>query len=224
MTAVIAHAESTGATVLAEGIETPANVDRALALGSSLGQGWHFGRAGSLPTASPPITAPIALATSPRQIPQTPFDMVADHPALRRAPKSLLTRFSRFVEDHALSLPAPPIVLGAFQTAERFTPATAERYARIADRCPLVGALGERLAAAPIRGVRGAKLAADDRLVGEWTVVVVAAHYAGALIARDVGDDGPDDQRRFDYVLTHDRATVLSAGRSLMSRLLPTPT
>jgi EAL domain-containing protein (putative c-di-GMP-specific phosphodiesterase class I) len=44
MTAVMAHAERTGAVLLAEGIESHQHLDRAVSLGATLGQGYHFGR------------------------------------------------------------------------------------------------------------------------------------------------------------------------------------
>jgi hypothetical protein len=33
---------------------------------------------------------------------------------------------------------------------------------------------------------------------------------AACLVARDLGEDGPDMQRRFDFVLSHDRDLVIS--------------
>jgi len=87
--------------------------------------------------------------------------------------------------------------------------------------CPLVGALGIGMADSPARGVRGASLAPDDDLAGEWTVVVVGSHYAGALIAKDCGDSGPERDRRFEFLVSHDRTLVLDAARSLLSRLVP---
>jgi hypothetical protein len=50
-------------------------------------------------------------------------------------------------------------------------------------------------------------------------VAVVGDHYAGALIARDLGDSGPDRDRRFSFALTHDHDTVLAAARSLLERV-----
>ncbi|MEZ5219523.1 MAG: EAL domain-containing protein [Ilumatobacteraceae bacterium] len=44
MAAVMSHAEQTGATILAEGIENDDHLAQALALGATLGQGWAFGR------------------------------------------------------------------------------------------------------------------------------------------------------------------------------------
>jgi hypothetical protein len=50
---------------------------------------------------------------------------------------------------------------------------------------------------------------------------VVGAHYAAALVARDLGDHGPEAARRFDYALTHDRGLAIAAAASLMRRVLP---
>jgi DICT domain-containing protein len=112
------------------------------------------------------------------------------------------------------------VILSAFQTAERFTPASAVRYEQLATRCSLVAALGIGLPAEPAPGVRGATIASNDALADEWSVVVVGPHYAAALVARDLGDDGPDDRRRFDHVVTHDRALVVAAARSLLDRIV----
>jgi len=39
------------------------------------------------------------------------------------------------------------------------------------------------------------------------------------LLARDLGDEGPDHERRFDYVVTYDRDLVLAAATSLLRRV-----
>jgi EAL domain-containing protein (putative c-di-GMP-specific phosphodiesterase class I) len=220
MTAVMAHAERTGATILAEGVESSAHRERALALGATLGQGWLFGRPG--PLANLPVAGgEIRFAQAYPSAPETPFDLVEASGQIRVARKSLLMAFSRNLESHALALPTPPVLLGAFQSVDRFTPATARRYRAIAERCAFVGALGADLPSEPVPGVRGGRLNLLDRLRGEWTVAVVGDHYTGALIARDLGDDGPEMDRRFEFMITHERETVLAAARSLMNRLLP---
>jgi DICT domain-containing protein len=63
-------------------------------------------------------------------------------------------------------------------------------------------------------------LSDDDPLAREWTVVVLAAHESAALIARDLGDEGPDGDRQFAFVVTYDRATVTAAAQSLVGRLV----
>jgi EAL domain-containing protein (putative c-di-GMP-specific phosphodiesterase class I) len=219
-TAVAAYAERTGATVLAEGIETAQDLEQALALGATLGQGWHLGHPGPLGPLSAPQRSR-ALRRPTLATPDSPFALV-DPAAVRIGAKGLLLGVSRHLENQGLALETPPVVLGTFQEARHFTPYTAERYARLALRCPLVVGLGVDLPVAPVAGVRGADVRADDPLHGEWVVAVVGTHYAGALIAKDLGDHGPDRDRRFAFVLTHDHETVLAAARSLLERVIDT--
>jgi EAL domain-containing protein (putative c-di-GMP-specific phosphodiesterase class I) len=220
-TAVAAYAERTGATILAEGIENDANLQKALALGAHLGQGWHLSRPGPLGALTSP--GQTRLATHRAHIPalQSPFSLL-EPAALRTASKGLLLDISHHIENQALALETPPVVLGSFQHARYFTPHTARRFARLAARCHLVAALGVDLPVEPVPGVRGASLRADDILGGEWVVVVIGTHYTGALIANDLGDTGPDRERRFAFSLTHDHETVLAAARSLLTRVIAT--
>jgi DICT domain-containing protein len=76
---------------------------------------------------------------------------------------------------------------------------------------------------APVAGVRGADLAADDPLRREWDLVVIGPRFAAALVARDRNDHGPDADRRFDFVITHDRDLVIRAAEPLLRRLVPQP-
>jgi hypothetical protein len=50
-------------------------------------------------------------------------------------------------------------------------------------------------------------------------VIVVGPYFTAALVARDLGDGGREDRRRFDYALTYDRPLVLEAARALLRRL-----
>jgi EAL domain-containing protein (putative c-di-GMP-specific phosphodiesterase class I) len=220
MAAILAHAERCGTAILAEGVETEGHVEQAMTFGARYGQGWLFGRPG--PLAAQPVENPLPLADHPPHAPNTPYSLVADRNDLRVGRKRIILAMSQHIELQAASQSDPPVVLAAFQTAARFTPATSRRYTGIALTCPLVAALAVDLAPAPAPGVRGAALEPDDPLIGEWTVVVIGAHYAGALIARDLDDaDVADMDRRFSFLITHDRDLVLAAGRSLMSRVLP---
>jgi EAL domain-containing protein (putative c-di-GMP-specific phosphodiesterase class I) len=219
--AVRAHTESTGASILAEGIETERDVFVARALGATHGQGWYFGRPGALPgqvqTAAnlPMIGAPAACAT------RTPFEIVTDAKQTSVVEKRLLRPISRHLEDQAHVGGLPTVILACFQHAEFFTPRIAKRYGELASATAFTAALGVELEAEPAPGVRGAVLAADDRLTDEWNVLVVGPHYAGALVARDLGDTGPDPERRFEYAVTHDREVILEASRSLFRWVAP---
>ena len=103
------------------------------------------------------------------------------------------------------------VVAATFQEAKHFTVATTQRYRDLVERTGFVCALGEGLSPEPAPGVRGANLSPDDPVRGEWDVVVVGPHFAAALLARDLGDTGPDMQRTFDDALTYDRDTVIRA-------------
>ena len=221
--AVRADAESSGALVLAEGIETVEHERRALSWGATLGQGWLYGRPGDLPeqrlageVGSGGLVTPSAEPTG-----MTPAEvMEAAGARFDIAPKDALLAHSIAIERRALAGSEPVVVLGTFQSARHFTPATAGRYERLARRSAFVGAFGVGMHAEPALGVRGATLSANEALTGEWDVVVVGPHQAAALIARDLGDTGcPDRERRFAHTLVEDRELVLQAARSLMLRI-----
>jgi len=67
-------------------------------------------------------------------------------------------------------------------------------------------------------GVRGAALAPQDPSAIEWTVVVLGAHKAALLVARDLGSAGDDRDRELEFVLSFDRTLVTAAALSLIGR------
>ena len=221
VSAVRAQAERTGALVLAEGIETAEHEALAVALGATYGQGFRYGQ--PLPLDEQPRPALGALPRPARSasppVPVSPWSLVASWPQVRQAPKSLLVAMARNLERQALSLGPSGVLLATFQHTEHFTPTTAHRYAALAEHSALVAALGQDMADEPAAGVRGSTLAAEDPLRHEWDVLVVGPHFAGALLSRDLGDQGPDADRRFEYCITHDRDLVLAAGAAVLGRI-----
>jgi DICT domain-containing protein len=111
-------------------------------------------------------------------------------------------------------------VLSAFQDERFYTDSSNEIYEDLAERAAFVAALGVGMGPGPGEGVRGARLFARDPLRGEWVVAIVGPHFAGALAARDLGDDGPDHERRFDYAVTHNRDLVLQVALGLMVKVI----
>ena len=68
--------------------------------------------------------------------------------------------------------------------------------------------------------IRGVHLAAGDPLVHEWTILVLGPDIAAGLIARELSPAGAEQaDRRFDMVITFDRALVTLGARCLLSRL-----
>ncbi len=223
MHAVNAYAQASGATVLAEGIEDERHLTMARALGAHLGQGWLFGRPGPAPV--PGLRAgELRLLEAPavgRFAESSPFALLPPGTPLRRSPKSLLIELSKQLEREALRIGSTCVVAATFQEARHFTPAATGRYRDLVERTGFVCALGEGLPAEPLPGLRGAALSPHDPVRGEWDVVVLGPHFAVALLARDLGDDGPDPRRTFEYALTYDRRTVVAAAHSLLSRVAP---
>jgi hypothetical protein len=52
-------------------------------------------------------------------------------------------------------------------------------------------------------------------------VLVIGPHFAGGFVARDLGDEGPDEARRFDFAMTFDRELVSAASAILMHQVSP---
>jgi EAL domain-containing protein (putative c-di-GMP-specific phosphodiesterase class I) len=205
--AVLAERERSGVSIVAEGIETEEHLATARAMGATLGQGWLFGIPEPLPERTPewaPAPPRVQLAAPTDAL--TPYQAVVPGADVRRSDKALLLAMSLHLEREAGRVGPGAIVLSSFQHAKHFTPKTARRYERLAARSSFVVALG-------------ARIDEDDPLLGEWGVVVLGPHFSGALAAIDLGDDGPDMQRRFDYVITYDRAAVVDAAHTLARRV-----
>ncbi len=126
---------------------------------------------------------------------------------------------SKHLEREALRLGGACVVASTFQHARHFTPATEERYRELVARTGFVCVLGDGLGADHVPGLRGATLTAGDPVADEWDVVVLSPHFSAALLARDLDDSGPDLERRFEYALTYDRATVTEAAHGLLTRV-----
>lgn len=219
MNGVCAYAEQTGATILAEGVEEEPHLLAAQSLGASLAQGWYYGRPAPAPDVRPVTGRTCGLTIEPRRPVSSPVELVHDRRALKVGRKDVLLSVTRALEAKALELGGHAVVVSSFQHARHFTPATARRYAELARRSAFTAALGIGLGTEPAPGVRGISLDEDDSLVGEWDIAVLGPHYSGALVARDLGDTGPDRERRFAFALTFERALVADVAAALISRL-----
>lgn len=220
--AVIAHAEATGALILVEGIETTEERARAITFGAILGQGWLFGH-----PAAPPTTrwrgtglSGIPLGRGDRGTPGMPSDLMMMLPTESASPATIV-ELMRNLEDHALQLPEPLTILTTVSTPEPSIGSILGRYRRLARDNAFVALLSPDLPADPAPGVRGGTVPMNDPFAGEWAVVILGHSYSAALIARDAGDPGPSDQRRFRYLLTFDRTVTTMAAQAIMRRIGP---
>ena len=220
--AVSAEAERTNAVVVAEGIETEAHRERALALGARYGQGWLFAPPRDIP-AEPAGSSAMAPAPPREQRrldeDSTPFEIVTRERSPRLGRKALLLKLSLELETQAAQFGSPGVVLATFQDASHFTSRSRARYERLAGSQALVGLLGVGLGGLPADGVRGAALDREEPFRGEWDVIVIGPHYGAAFVARDLGDGCADMDRRFEFAYTHDRELTIRAATSMLRRL-----
>ncbi|WP_084180709.1 sensor domain-containing phosphodiesterase [Jatrophihabitans endophyticus] len=223
MTATNAYTEQTGAVLLAEGIETARHLTIARALGARFGQGFLFGRAAPELTRKRRTGSLQLHVAAPPSPPASPFDCIPPEAAMRVSPKSLLVEISKHLEREAAALGPSAIIASTLQEARHFSEITRARYTELADKLGFVALIGEGLGSEPVAGVRGANLDPADPVRQEWDVVVLAPHFAGALLARDLGDTGPDASRRFRFALTYRRDAVVAAMHVLLDRVAPAP-
>ncbi len=218
--AVRAYCESTGAVTLAEGIESPRDVAVAQALGADYGQGWLFGR----PDPAPDVPAQVArlplLGPRHDEDRRTPLEVVASAKELTVSDKRMVWSMTRLLEDQVFAT-QDTVLLVNVGRARLITAEVEARYAELATATTFAAALGVDLPAPVAPGFRTTSLSAAEPLAGEWDVIVVGPHFAGALVARDLGDRGPDLLRRYAFAITHERELVLQAARALLHRVDP---
>ena len=218
--AVQAQTEATGAAVLAEGIETEEHLFMAQALGATLAQGFLFGAAEALPDNAPRPASPVRIMPRPRHSTRTPFEVASEGRPVRIGTPALLTALSVQLEEFAGGLAQDGVLIGAFQQADRFSGDAKDRFSRLGRKLAFVAALAEGLRSEPAEFVRGGRLAPNDQLVREWTVVVIGPHIAAALAARDC-DDAPNGDRHYEFAVTYDRDEVIEIARLLLARIGP---
>jgi EAL domain-containing protein (putative c-di-GMP-specific phosphodiesterase class I) len=228
---VLAEIERTGATVLAEGVESERHELTAMALGAMLAQGWRYGRPAPLPSSWPAAGEhPVAVQRS-GSTPRTPFEVVAGVRRPRQGTRKLLEWLSKHMEYRAADPAEPAVLVTCFDDPSRLTASVARRLSSIGTASVMVAAFGEGMPAEPVGGVRGQPLAADDPLANEWVVVVVGAHFGAALVARrsrspasiDVPESQRDAMATYDFAVTYERDLVIAAAHSLVQRMTAMP-
>ena len=222
MHGVAAEAERTGAVIVAEGIETTAQLETARALGATLGQGYLLGRPNPLPRHLPAPATPLRVSAMPSGLQDlTPFEVVARSRPVHEAELPMLHAVALSIVEQARGLGTPPVLLTAFDSRARLVTPLAQALAAVAQTSAFVGMVSaDRLPR--IRRVRPGTLQREDPFAAEWDVVLVGAHFSAAFTAVPVAGtlrsaDGP----RYRYAVTYDRETVLHCARALLSRIDP---
>jgi EAL domain-containing protein (putative c-di-GMP-specific phosphodiesterase class I) len=212
--AVHAEADRTGAVIVAEGIETPAHVAAAQAVGATLGQGFLLGRPAPLPRAVTLHAMEWPRRTGPPTSAPTPFDTAVAHVTPATVSREAMERLSRAIEDRAAATSEPTILLANFQHRDRFDSATARRYATLAAHATLVGVFGQGMPSVPAPRVAGYPLRPDDPVTAEWSVILITSSGADGLFAHTTQDGAG-----YQAAVSDDRELILAAARSLIERM-----
>jgi EAL domain-containing protein (putative c-di-GMP-specific phosphodiesterase class I) len=217
--AVGAQAERTGATVVAEGIETQEQVQYARALGATLGQGFLFGHPEPEPRRGKVTGVPLPLLTTALPHPwQAPFDLASARCPVWRGTMPLLASISRELERQAARGHRTSLLISSFPGSHGSLENVDTVYEELAANLAFVGDPFRRHPA--LRpGLRGVSIREDDPFQGTWNVVVLGAHFAAMLAAREDRRANSDGDSAFDFVVTYDRDIIVECAQALMLRI-----
>jgi EAL domain-containing protein (putative c-di-GMP-specific phosphodiesterase class I) len=211
-----AYAERTGAVIVAEGIETEADLRTAQALGARWGQGWLFARPGPLSAfAGWPVHHSARLRAPRPELHQpagTPFSLAAARNHSRTGNQNTLDALTEHLLRQARNTGSKAVVLGAYPdpaTGQSWLP----RLAPLANTAAFVGLIGPPLPSRHPHPVRMGTPPMDGPASAETVLAVVGPHAAVALIARPGADDEAD------FILTHERDLAHEVARMLLRRL-----
>jgi EAL domain-containing protein (putative c-di-GMP-specific phosphodiesterase class I) len=217
--AVGAQAERTGATVLAEGVESEQQAQYGRALGATLGQGFHFGRPS--PDVKPMPAADIPLPIYSAALPytwRTPFELASAHRTVRHATIPLLAAISRELERQAALRANSSLLISSFPGVDRWMSQMDEVYKELSAELAFAAVLAVGVPPEPAPGVKGINIHEDDPVSGTWNVIVISAHFAAMLAAKERPRVGSEEQT-FDFIFTYDRELIVECAQALTLRI-----
>ncbi|MFY9487374.1 MAG: EAL domain-containing protein [Solirubrobacterales bacterium] len=223
--AVSGWTEKTETVVVAEGIETDEHLFRARAMGAHMAQGWKYGKPAPPTDFVPSDTARPTTMAMPSEFDAetelSPFELISQRREVCVASRRMLVSLMRRIEQVADVAGPTGILIGSCQNFDRIDDATRQHYRALARSMAMVGVIGAGAPDESFSGIRTSVLDADDRLTNEWIVCVVSASHGAAVIARDLGDDGPELDRRYSFCMTHNQELATAATRQLIERMMP---
>jgi EAL domain-containing protein (putative c-di-GMP-specific phosphodiesterase class I) len=194
VTAVGAEAERRHATVLAEGIDSDAQLEMARAAGATLGQGFMLGEPAPLPNPLPKPGRPLRLAGAGGDASgPLPYQRVTNWKRPTRGPLELAERAAALLSSQAAALGPTGMLLAAPSGAQ--LPA---RYEALRSSLAFIGVLE------------------PGALEDTWTEVALGPGYGACFVARRDGD-------LWSFATSYDRELVVECALLLMARLPQRP-
>ena len=225
LAAVRNYIERTGATLLAEGIETADHVARAKEeLGATLGQGWYFGRPGPLPGRTPRPRSVVPLLPSPERVKEeSPWSIVAESTEAQSLPEAAVRRMFATVEQAAMLSHEAPVILASFPHGPGPWTTPDERLQRVRQHACFCGSVGVGLPLISEEGWQVGPLAHDEEMADEWVLLSIAPHQSAVVVAYDARETDETGHRLLEVISSEDR-DVVSRVAELLMRKLATPT
>ena len=217
--AITAHAQRSGASIMALGIETEAHARTARALGATLGQGFLFGRPGPLPKYPKTPAVPVPrLATPDGPEPRdTPFGLATTGGPARPITTTLFTELAGHLEQRAVLDPDPTMVLACLPRNTLPSGAPLAFLQLAARSASFAAAVVADPPTHRLPDVRTVVLERTDPLRDELVLILVGPHFAAMLAARERYAGRPDSG--YDHRLVYDRDTVIRAAQVILRRI-----
>jgi EAL domain-containing protein (putative c-di-GMP-specific phosphodiesterase class I) len=215
---VYEEVERTGATILAEGVETKRHDEVVRALGAPLAQGWLYGKPTEDPTPAEEHEAHMSFkAELGLEDVRSPFEVLSREP-IRRAPRDLLRSLANEIFRHGMHLLPPALLVVLVPDPEALSKNHLRALSQLARRQVITGVLGAGMPPEPAPGVRGAQKP-DPALAGQYAVIALSPSTAVAVLARQTHSTQSD----FYFGVIHDRLRITTAARCLLRQLGPQP-
>jgi EAL domain-containing protein (putative c-di-GMP-specific phosphodiesterase class I) len=215
---VYEEVERTGATILAEGVETERHHQVVRELGAPLAQGWLYGRPTDHPMPADERVAHMShLAELALEEVPTPF-WVLGRRKISRTSTDTLVALAHEVFHHGLHLLPPALVLMLVPGPDLLTSHALGILGQLARRDIVTCVIGAGVPPQPAPGVRGS-WEHDPALDDEYAVIAISPSTAVALLARRTDDTNSE----FEFGVIHDRQPIVCAARCLLRRLGPEP-
>ena len=148
--------ERTGATILAEGVETKHHDEVVRALGAPLAQGWLYGKPTDDPTPAEQHQAHMSLGAVGLQDVRSPFEVLGGK-QIYRAPRDLLRSLADEVFRHGFHLLPPALLVVLVPDPEALTKHHLRALSQMARRQVITGVIGAGMPPAGARGARFTK-------------------------------------------------------------------
>jgi EAL domain-containing protein (putative c-di-GMP-specific phosphodiesterase class I) len=213
---VYEEVERTGATILAEGVETERHDEIVRYLGAQLAQGWLYGKPTDDPAPAKEHEAHMSLlAELGLEDVRSPFEVLGGQ-SISRAPRDLVRSIADEIFRHGLHLLSPALMLVLVPDRATLTKQHLRSLSQMSRREVITGVIGVGMPPEPAPGVRGSQ-PRGSALDGQYAVIAVSPSTAVAVLARQT-DETRDG---FYFGVIHDRPRITTAARCLLRQLGP---